>query len=342
MAKHQANELKVGIVVLACLVLGLVVAMQLSDWEQWLEEKNTLTFKLPYQAGIGGIRAGWPVSSGGVTVGSVEEIWLNREEVDPQDLPEPSQIEQEQSPIDQEQPTKSSQDASSNPGPKTYSYFKFTIPKKYQLRDDCALKPATQLIGGAGELVITDLGKGKLLKDQQVVFRTTLGKTGMAVMMDEAKGVMAQAKGVMAQAQQAMTRINEITKDLKHVSAEAKEAISLSRPQLKKIIANVRAASTEMKEGMREIRWNPWRLLHNPTNRELRTQNLLAAARAFSSGASDVDAAVGRLEGLLAARGDELTSDDPEVAKMLEELSATMVRFSEAADTFFKRLGKGK
>ncbi len=82
MTKDQANELKVGITVLVCLGLGLWVALQLSDWDQWFEARNTLTFKVPYHAGIGGIKTGWPVSIGGVTVGSVEEIWLKYEQRD--------------------------------------------------------------------------------------------------------------------------------------------------------------------------------------------------------------------------------------------------------------------
>ena len=260
---------------------------------------------------------------GGVKVGSVEEIWLKREPIDPRDVVDDPASDQDQAPVD-------------DTGLRTYSYFTFTVPSKYMLREDCKLKPSSQLIGGAGELIIADIGcKGEFLKDGQEVFRKTLGKSGMAAMMD-------QAQGVMAQAQKAMTRINEITKDLKHVSAGVKETVSLTKPQLEKIISNVRAASSEMKEAMREIRWNPWRLLHNPTDRELRTQNLLAAARAFSSGASDVDTAVGKLEGLLAVRDDDLIVDDPDVQQMVEELRATMVKFNAAADTFFKRLGKGK
>ena len=322
MTKEHANELKVGIVVIVCLALGVGVALSLSDLEQWFEQKNTLTFKVPYQAGIGGIKSGWPVTIGGVAVGSVQSIRLMREAPDPLDVEDESGADQEKPPV-------------ADSGLRTYSYFTFTVPSKYMLREDCKLTPASQLIGGAGELQISCLGQGRLLQDGQVVFRKNLGKSSMAAMMD-------QAQGVMAQAQKAMTRINEITIDLKHVSAGAKETISLTKPQLEKIISNVRAASTEMKEAMREIRWNPWRLLHNPTDRELRTQNLLAAARAFSSGASDVDTAVGKLEGLLDVRGDNSAADDPEVQQMVEELRATMVKFSQAADTFFKRLGKGK
>ena len=392
MTKDQANELKVGIVVLVCLGLGLGVALKLSNWQQWFEQKNTLTFKVPYEAGIGGIKPGWPVTIGGVTVGSVQEIRLQREEIDPQDVAEESQIKQEQSQENEEQKEQSPQQESENSGMKTYSYFKFTVPRKYELREDCKLTPTSQLIGGAGELQISDLGKGNLLQDGQTVFRKNLGGSSMAVIMDTMQAAMInirkitedlkdvsgkaretvnsakpQMETIISNIQAASTDLKDISgkaretmnsakpqletiisnvqtvsTDLKDISGKARETVNLSKPQLETIISNIRAASTEMKEGMREIRWNPWRLLHDPSDRELRTQNLLTAARAFSSGASDVDAAVGRLEGLLKACGDNPINDDAEIKQMVEELRATMVKFSEAADTFFERLGKGK
>ena len=360
MTKDQANELKVGIVVLVCLGLGLGVALKLSNWEQWFEQKNTLTFKVPYQAGIGGIKPGWPVTIGGVAIGSVQEIWLQREEIDPQDVAEESQTTQEQSQENQKQEVPSPQQESEDSGMKTYAYFRFMVPRKYELREDCKLAPVSQLIGGAGELQIGDLGQGTLLQDGQTVFRKNLGGSSMAAVMDTMQAAMINIRKITEdlkdvsgkaretvnvskpQLETIISNIQAASTDLKDVSGKARETVNLSKPQLETIISNIRATSTEMKEGMREIRWNPWRLLHDPSDRELRTQNLLTAARAFSSGASDVDAAVGRLEGLLEAREDNPVSSDAEIKQMVEELRATMVKFSEAADTFFERLGKGK
>ena len=440
MTKEHANELKVGIVVIICLVLGIGTALKLSNWQSWFETKNTLTFKVPYRAGIGGIKAGWPVTIGGVSVGSVEEVWLNTEPVDPRDVPEepptqePPAVTEQLEQVEQAEPAEQVKQAEpaeqvkqaepaeqveqaepaeqveqaepaeevkqaeaiSSPTPdhglKTYSYFRFTLPTKYGLREDCCLKPASQPIGGAGEVMITDLGTGKMLGDGQIIFRKKLGGTNIDTVMEtvqeavenvrkiteDFKDVSAKArvtvnetkpkletivgniqtasdnfKDLSAKAKETVELSKpklEVTVDniqtasgnFKDLSAKAKETIILTKPQLEKIVANIRAASAEMKEGIREIRWNPWRLLHDPTDRELRTQNLLAAARAFSTGASDIDASVSRLEGLLEAKGDQVTSDDPEVQQMLEQLRATMVKFNEAADAFFKRLGTGK
>ena len=337
MTKDQANELKVGIMVLVCLGLGLVVAMRLSNWEQWLEPKNTLTFKIPYQAGIGGIKAGWPVTIGGVAVGSVQEISSRRGPIDQRDTGEEPALEAEESQTIAEQETQNPGQGSEDISKvRTYSYFKFTVPSKYELYEDCELTPTSQLIGGAGDLVISDFGsEGKLLQDGDEVFRKDLGKTSMAAVMD-------RAQQVIAKAQEAMERIGKITEDFKHVSGNAREMVSVIKPQLEKTMANVRAASEEMKQGMREIRWNPWRLLHNPSDRELRTQNILTATRAYSSGASDVYAATGKIEGLFDARGDDISSDDPDLIQAIEELKASMAKFKQAEDALLKRLGKGK
>ncbi len=330
MNKDQANELKVGIVVLLCLGLGLGVALRLSNWQQWLEPKNTLTFKVPYQAGMGGIKAGWPVTIGGVAVGSVREISSVRGPIDERDTAEEPALEAEESQTIAEQETQSPAQGSEDiTKVTTYSYFKFTVPSKYELYEDCELTPASQLIGGAGELMITNFGsKGKLLQDGDEVFRKSLGGSSIAAVMDTV--------------QAAMANVHKITEDFKDVSAKARTTINQAKPDLERTFANVRAASEEMKLGMREIRWNPWRLLHNPSNRELRTQNLLTSARAFSSGASDVVAAVDKLEGMLEARKGSPAGKDEELIQAVEELTATMDKFSVAAETFFKRLGKGK
>ena len=450
MNKDKANELKVGVVVLVCLVLGLAVALQLSNWQQWLEPKNTLTFKVPYQARIGGIMAGWPVTIGGVTVGSVEKIWSASEPIDKDDTEEkvnskdaeseqPGTSDETQTP-EAQQPEEKSEVARKTTA--TYTYFTFTVPSKYELYKDCELTPAAQPIGGAGELMITNFGSnGDLLKDGDEVFSKSLGKSDIAKMMDKAKKVMSDVQKIaenfksvsdksrfekimaniqkfteklkkasdkdqfektMAnikeiteklkkasekdQFEKTMANIQEITEnlksasdkeqfekiianirkatenfkdisdktrfekiiadiqkittDLKQVSSKARETASVSQPQLEKIVANIRSASEEMKQAIREIRWNPWRLLHDPTKRELRTQNLLTAARAFSSGASDVQATTARLEGLLEARGDDMAGDDAELIKAIEELKASMAKFDEAEKTFFKRLGR--
>ncbi len=176
--KDKANELKVGIVVLICLVLGVGVALKLSGWEQWLEPKNTLTFKVPYQARIGGITEGWPVTIGGVAVGSVEKIWSVSGPIDAEDTEE----KVNSNAAEAEQPQQESEDARKTA---TYTYFTFTVPSKYELYKDCELTPAGQPIGGAGELMITKFGsEGELLKDGDEVFRKSLGKSSMAAMLD--------------------------------------------------------------------------------------------------------------------------------------------------------------
>lgn len=335
MTKDQANELKVGIVVLLCIVLGLTVILQLSNWEQWFERTDRITFKLPYRAGLGGIQAGWPVTLGGVAIGNVEKVWVARQSHDSRDTSQ-EKTEIDQSGQSQPDTPEFTEPAGQESTSTVYAFFTVTMPGKYQLRDDCKLVPDSQLIGGAGQLVIADVGQeGQLLQDQQEVFLEGLDGTSMASLMDRMATLMDQAG-------QALVEIESITADFVDVSANAREIVIKAKPRIEKIIANTQATSGEMKEGMREIRWNPWRLLHNPTDRELRTQNLLTAARAFSSGASDLDASAVRLQGLLDAYGDDLTIDNPELIDIIRGLRASIDKFNQAEKDFFKRLSKGK
>ena len=382
MSKDKANELKVGIVVLICLALGFIVVLQLSNWRQWFEPKLTLTFKIPYQAELGGIKSGWPVTIGGVSVGNVQQTWVQRELRDPREKPpETKPAVQKESEdgestgvVSEDQPpealTVAAPEQAPQPQTNIYAYFRFTVPSKYQLRQDCELTPAAQLIGGEGELKITKIGTGKVLQDGQEVFRDSLGGSVMASIMASAqatiddakemteglKPVVERANAAMANVEEitekfkpltetahtAMANVRQITEDFKEISSQARTTFSLSKPQLESIVANIRAASVEMKEGMREIRWNPWRLLHDPSDRELRTQNLLTAARAFSSGASDLDAAASRLQALADTGQGTVKSDDPELAEIIEQLKAAVAKFTQAEQTFFERLGKGK
>lgn len=319
MTKEQANEIKVGIVVLICLVLAFTVIMQLSNWDQWFEPMNKITIKLPYSSGLEGIQAGWPVTIGGVTIGSVQEVRLACEPRDPRHKPD---APEEPGQAAQDSPEQTS-DNVRQPDHVVYAFFTFNVPRKYELRDDCKLIPSAQLIGGAGQLTIPDIGReGNIIRDGQIVFRDELDKTDMAEMMEKA--------------QNTLENLERISSDFVEVSGTAREIIVGSKPQIEMIMANAQATSVEMKEGMREIRWNPWRLLHNPTDRELRTQNLLTSARAFSSGASDLNAATGRLEGMLDAYG-----DNAELATLIKELRASIEKFDQAERQFYKRLGTG-
>ena len=52
MTKDQANEIKVGIVVLICLVLALTVIMKLSNWDQWFEPTNEITITAKHVSSV--------------------------------------------------------------------------------------------------------------------------------------------------------------------------------------------------------------------------------------------------------------------------------------------------
>jgi ABC-type transporter Mla subunit MlaD len=85
------------------------------------------------------------------------------------------------------------------------------------------------------------------------------------------------ARGAMAQAGQALEDVRTLLSD--------------ERPNIRKTLANLRLTSDQLKLTAIEVRSQPWRLLHEPTNKELEVQVLYDATRNYAQAASDVRAA---------------------------------------------------
>ncbi len=75
-------------------------------------------------------------------------------------------------------------------------------------------------------------------------------------------------------------------------------------PNLKRILANLRLMSDNLKLTAVEVRSQPWRLLVQPTTKEFESQVLYDATRAYAEGASDVRAASESLRALRAGGAD--------------------------------------
>ena len=67
-------------------------------------------------------------------------------------------------------------------------------------------------------------------------------------------------------------------------------------PSIRRTLANLRLMSDQLKLTAVEVRSQPWRLLHQPTNKELSSQVLYDATRAYAEAASDLRAASEALE----------------------------------------------
>lgn len=138
---------------------------------------------------------------------------------------------------------------------------------------------------------------------------------------------------------EANTKILKVAGDFSTVSQQVKEIVATNRDNIDEMLDNLALVSVNLKAASEEIRRNPWRLLHNPNRKELRSQNLYAAVRSFSDGAAQLDQAISKLRSLK-----EVKSDAPEYAKarseILKSLMETFDKFHKAEEGLWKELQK--
>ncbi|HYF13951.1 MAG TPA: hypothetical protein VD971_02635 [Phycisphaerales bacterium] len=129
--------------------------------------------------------------------------------------------------------------------------------------------------------------------------------------LEELNAALRDARGAMAQASQAVEDISSL--------------VSEQTPNVRKMLANLRLTADQLKLTAVEVRSQPWRLLHEPTTKELREQVLYDATRSYAAAASDVRAAS---EALSAA------TFDPDAPGVKEEIEARIARLAETIRTF--------
>jgi ABC-type transporter Mla subunit MlaD len=99
-------------------------------------------------------------------------------------------------------------------------------------------------------------------------------------------------------------------------------------PNIRHTLANLRLMSDQLKLTAVEVRSQPWRLLHQPTTKELSSQVLYDATRAYAEAASDLRAAS---EALQATSGQQS-------AEMVEQLTRAVAKYKAAEQALMDKL----
>lgn len=141
---------------------------------------------------------------------------------------------------------------------------------------------------------------------------------------------------ILAKLRDVNTEILKAATNFSEASSTARELLTLNRDNIDEIIDNMTQVSASLKAAGKEIRRNPWRLLYKPKPGELHSQNIYDAARAFSDGAEQLDAAVARLRAL----PPEAAAADPQVQRIRKQLEQTFSDFSSAEQALWKELAK--
>ena len=158
-----------------------------------------------------------------------------------------------------------------------------------------------------------------------------------------AEGIEAHVKKDVAEILETLrksnTKILKVAGDFAVVSEQAKEIVTVNRENIDETLNNLTQVSVDLKSAAKEIRRNPWRLLYTPEEKELRSQNLYDAVRAFSNGAEQLDQAIAKLRLL-----EKIKSDDPAFKEtstaVLKGLRDTFAKFSKAEQALWKELQK--
>jgi len=145
---------------------------------------------------------------------------------------------------------------------------------------------------------------------------------------------------ILADAKKTVAAMLQATNDLRQSAQTGKDILVLNRKNIEDTLANVKVMSLNLKAAAQEIRRNPWRLLHRPTEKELDTRNIYDTVRAFAEGAGRLDDAVARLEALCKARPEAIKPDDPDLIRIRKHLQETFKKFQAVENTLLEKTSK--
>jgi len=97
--------------------------------------------------------------------------------------------------------------------------------------------------------------------------------------------------------------------------------IDSGTPNIHHTLANIRLMSDNLKLATSEIRSQPWRLMHKPTNKELSTQVLYDATRAYAEASSDLRSASEAMQALFSGTGAKASPPD---AAIVQQVTLTL------------------
>jgi len=141
---------------------------------------------------------------------------------------------------------------------------------------------------------------------------------------------------ILTNLRRANTEILKAARNFAELSDQARQMVALNRTNIDEMIDNMTIVSANLKSASKEIRRNPWRLIYRPKPGEMANQNIYDAARAFSSGAEQLDQAIAKLKAL----PEGVAADAPEVLQIRKQIEATFANFSQAEQALWKELTK--
>jgi ABC-type transporter Mla subunit MlaD len=114
--------------------------------------------------------------------------------------------------------------------------------------------------------------------------------------------------------------------------------LTTETPNLRRILANLRLMSDQLKLTAIEVRSQPWRLLIQPTTKEFESQVLYDATRAYATAASDLRGASEALEALLAKGSAATEAEKASIAELSGRLKEAFTKYRDAEQGLLDKL----
>lgn len=139
----------------------------------------------------------------------------------------------------------------------------------------------------------------------------------------------------------AMTDGRRAAGDLADTLARVKLMVAEEAPNFRRTMADARLSADQMRLAMVEIRRNPWRLLYQPTRKELAEELTYDSARTYANAVSDLRSASESLQSLITAL-DTGTAKSPidrnRIDEITKEVNESFGRYQEAERQLLDRL----
>lgn len=165
-----------------------------------------------------------------------------------------------------------------------------------------------------------------LVKDKDPQLRQTLDNVHAITQTAREK--------ILVQVDEAVGKAVAAVDSFKATMAEVQAMVVSQRPVLERALANVQLTSDQLKLTAIEVRRSPWRLLYDPDDREVATDNLYDAARSFVMAASMLDSTSQSLRAL----ADKETVDQQQISQELTHLESVFSKFKEAEEKFWHQI----
>jgi ABC-type transporter Mla subunit MlaD len=124
---------------------------------------------------------------------------------------------------------------------------------------------------------------------------------------------------------------------------DAEELMAKKKPQLDEMITNAELAAQQLKLATVEIRASPWRLLYQPTKKELENELLYNSVRQYSDAVGELHAASDSLRSLVErAQAGSKAVDQPTIDAMTGKLRLAFEKYQEQERAFLDRWAKSE